>query len=238
MVEADMRFTGEPEPAKTTEEKIKPRNVGFILLIPALFAPIAIAITNYPWSGVSWSMISMLYQINYYPGEGIQIYPTFYFPWGFDPMYFFSMMMSMSLFVGPRFGFTYQMVRLYKGRTTRKRALIVGFVADCFFLFLNIPYLFMPMGFMAIILPLPFVLLVALILMKIKAPAIIISPWEELDEPDKWWEKKEAAPMTAPPELQSTGVATEEKTPSKPKDGSWWEEEEKDKKPKEPTSPW
>jgi hypothetical protein len=97
-----------------------------------------------------------------------------------------------------------------------------------------------PSGYFFAILPIPLVLLVALILIKLRPPSKVIAPWKELDEPDKWWEKKEAAPpVSTSQQPQSTGVTTEEIKSGKPKEGSWWQEEEKDKKPsKEPTSPW
>lgn len=244
MVEADTRFSGEPEPGKKTEERIKPRNVGIILLMTALFAPIAVNISTNPWEGLYLSILTLLFYINYGLREGFYIYPTFYIPWGIpDIMYLFSFSMMFAVYCGPRVVFSYQMVRLYKGRTTKKRALILGIITDCYFLFVMLPTLIMmllyPSEYFYMILPTPFALLIALILVKTRPPQQVITPWKELDEPDKWWERKEAAPMTSSPQAQPTGVSTEEKTPSEPKDGSWWEEEEKDKKKsKEPTSPW
>ena len=244
MVEADTRFSDEPEPDKTTEERIKPRNVGIILVITALITPIAANISFNPWDGYFFSLLFMFCYVNFSARWGFDIYPTIYPYWGFPDIYYImSISMMLGVYAGPRIVFSYQMVRLYKVRTTKKRAIILGLITDCYFLFLMLPtliaMLLYPSGYLYMILPVPLVFLVALLLIKLRPPPKVLTPWKELDKPDKWWEKKEAAPMTAPPQAQSTGVTTEEKTPSKPKDGPWWEEEEKDKKrDKEPASPW
>ena len=245
MVEADTRFTDEPEPGKTTEERIKPRNVGMILFTLTIIAPIAANFSNNPWSGFYLSILFLPFYVNYSTYEGFYIYSNFYYPWGYPDIYYLmSISMMLGLYAGPRLVFSYQMVRLYKGRTTKRRTLLLGLIADCYFLFIMLPslisMLLYPSEYLYMILPTPLVLLVAIMLIKLRPPAKIITPWKELDTPDKWWEKKAAAPTTPPPpHTQSTQVSTEEKPPSKPKEGSWWEEEEKKKKSdKEPTSPW
>ncbi|MGD2072465.1 MAG: hypothetical protein PVG65_03150, partial [Candidatus Thorarchaeota archaeon] len=87
MVEADTSFTDEPEPGRTTEERIKPRNVGIIMLT-SLLAPIAFSIFGEPGWGYHFSMLSLLFVVNYNPREGFYIYPTFYPSWGyFDYFY-------------------------------------------------------------------------------------------------------------------------------------------------------
>jgi hypothetical protein len=242
MVEADTRFTDESEPGKRTKERINPRNVGIIMLIPALFAPIALSLYGEPGYGYYFIMISMLFVINYDTRGGFYIYPTFYVPWGYiDFFYVLSMLMAMSLYAGPRFVFAYQMVRHYKGRTTRKRTLALGTIADCFFLFLMLPSLLLyPSMYMNIVLPIPIALLISLLLLKFRPPPLVVSPWRGLEETDKWWEKRGAAPtVPTPTRTQSAEVKTDEKKPSTLKEGPWWEEEEKKKKSdKEPTSPW
>lgn len=245
MVEADMRFTGEPEPAKTTEERIKPRNIGIILAITALVSPLAVNISVNPWDGLYFSMLFLFFYMNYSTRWGFEIYPTFYTPWGYpDIFYIMNISMILGVYCGPRLVFSYQMVRLYKARTTKRRALLLGLITDCYFLFLTLPTLFMmllyPSEYFYAILPTPIVLFIALLLIKLRPPSVVITPWKELDEPDQWWEKKAAPPpVSTSPQTPSTEVKTEEKKSSKPKDGSWWEEEEKDKKKsKDPTSPW
>jgi hypothetical protein len=244
MVEADTRFTDEPEPGKTTEEKIKPRNVGIIMLATGLLGPVAVNISISTWSGLYFSMLFLLFTLNYQTPEGFYIYPTIYPAWGYFDIYFLmSISMMLAVYFGPRFVFSYQLVRLYKGRTTKRRTFTLGFIADCYWLFLMIPTYIMMMyspEYFYAILPIPVALFVALLILKFRPPAKVITPWKGVDEPDKWWEKQEAAPtVSTHTPTQSTGVKAEEEKSSKPKDGAWWEEEEKDKKSsKEPASPW
>jgi accessory gene regulator protein AgrB len=244
MVEADTRFTDEPEPGQRTEERIKPRTVGIILLLTALFAPIAASFSTSMWEGFYLSILSLPFIINYSPREGFYFYPTIYLPWGVPDIYYLmNISMLLAVYGGPRLVFSYQMVRLYKGRTTKKRTVLLGLITDCYFLFVMFPslisMLLYPSSYFYMVLPIPIALLVALILMKIRPPSQVITPWKELDEPDKWWDKRAAPTVPPPTRKQPPDVQVDEKKDSTTKEGPWWEEEKKDKKPsEEPTSPW
>lgn len=237
-----MSFTGEPEPGKTTEERIKPRRAGMLMLC-SLIAPIAVAISFDPgWS--YWSMLSLFMVINYETHGGFYFYPTIYLPWGVpDIFYLMNISMVLGLYAGPRIVFSYQTIRLYKGRTSKRKTLLLGFMADCYFLIIGIPTMIYsltsPYFSLSLILPIPVALFIFLILLKLRPPAVVITPWKGVDKPQKWWEEKATPTLPPATSVQSPKDHKDGTKPSKPKSGDWWDEEEKDKKSsEEPTSPW
>jgi hypothetical protein len=185
MVGADTRFTDEPELGKSTEENIKPFNVGIIMLLTVLFAPITVTISVYPWQGIMWLIQFVFFTISYSEHGGFAAWSSIidlpdYIQW----LRFLSIMLPV--YVGPRLVFSYQLVRLYKGKTTRGRTLVLGFIADCYLLPLMIlEMLVFPSEYFITMLPIPVVLFIALMLLKFKPPPVVITPWKEPDEPQK-----------------------------------------------------
>jgi len=86
-----------------------------------------------------------------------------------------------------RFVFVYQMYRLYQGRTTRNRALLVGAVSELQMTIIGIFSVITPVFSLMsrYFIPVPILILVALIIMKVSRPT-----WKQYEEDRSWWEHR------------------------------------------------
>jgi hypothetical protein len=97
-----------------------------------------------------------------------------------------------------------------------------------------------PYPYFSLILPIPVAFSLFLVLLKFRPPPIVITPWKDVEEPDKWWEEKKATPTPqASTSTQSKEVQRDGEGTIKAKSGYWWDEEESEKKSEDQeTSPW
>lgn len=159
----------------------KPLLIGVIMLLIGLLAPVLLTFNNYGFSSemriqsILWSYSSG------FIGSGFMIIPL-------------QWMISMFPTLLFRFVPVLQIQRYYKGKTTRKRALLATLVGDGYYLFMGVPLIFISMlsGFSYFFIPLPFqVIFGVLVLWKfpIFEPT---TPWESASddpEPKSWWPK-------------------------------------------------
>ena len=89
-------------------------------------------------------------------------------------------------FVFLRLTYAYQMVRFYKGRTTKKRTLALGIVSELPFAILLIPFFILSLldSSISIMLagPTLILLIVGLLIIRLKSPPEYLETWAELYE--------------------------------------------------------
>lgn len=160
-----------------------------VLLVLALFGPIAGAYISYGWTP-QVSIIAVLWQINsasYGPG-----FPSLPFNIRFTPEAIFASFP----FVFLRYVFVFMVYRLYTGKTTRRRTYLAGLAAELqlvgiYGVMSLVSLLSAPYGgvfYMPIIVPIPVMFLCAYAFIR------FISPpeeklWIEEETPKQWWER-------------------------------------------------
>ena len=181
--------------------------IGGIMVIVTIISPLVIAISSNEWN-TSIVILFMTGQISFYP-QGLDFH--------FNP---FNLLATLPL-TFLRIGFMIMMMRLYQGKTTRKRTLIVGILSELqlvglFYGSMIIMVLISPfmMPYLQIMIPVPLLLLTGFLIMHFDSPTEG-TMWIEEEKTSSWWEKSEEEPA---------------KTTESPK--------EKAKKAKEPESPW
>ena len=128
--------------------------------------------------------------------------------------------------------------RMYKGKSTRKRVLIVGILSEIliemiYYIPMILSMIMYPWGLMIpLMFPIPLLFLIGLVYMKLVPPPEVTS-WVEESEPSYWWTEKEKEKPKAKPEEKPTKKLEERperKTTEKPADESAEEpvEEESD----------
>jgi hypothetical protein len=98
--------------------------------------------------------------------------------------------------------FAYQMVRYYKGRTTKLNTLLVGVASELQVLvvtnLMTIGQLVSSPNPSQILVPLfgptPVLFLTGLVIMKLRPPPEITTPWQQMEERKQRWDKDAAAP--------------------------------------------
>lgn len=193
----------------STRQKLSPSIIGAVMGIIAVLAPIVISVSNYGWGEVSTMIIAMTWQASYSPWG-----PGYY---AFNPF----MLLSTLPLTFLRIVFLVMMVRLYQGKTTKKRAILVGFACELqlvalFYGSMLLAMLLSPYPFelYQIMIPIPILFFIGLLITKF-VPPTEVTTWIEEEKTDSWWERQD------------------EKSPATP--GS---SKEKTKKAKEPDSPW
>ena len=172
---------------ESTNHDPKSRLKAMILLILGLFAPVIMMVNT-------WGMFpevniqSMFWMFNQSP-----YMPSFF---GFSLIPFYAMT-SMFPFLLLRMATVSQIYRYYNGKTTRKRALIAACIGDGIFLIVALPSLiisFMFGNFNYFMIPLPFQMIVGLMILWRSPLPIPTTPWESVSEPKSWWEKEPKPP--------------------------------------------
>ena len=131
--------------------------------------------------------------------------------------------------------FIYMFYRLYRGKSTRKRVLVVGIISEVFveaiFYFTMImqlllyPYGWFPLN---IVFPIPILLVIGLVYMKLVPPPEVTS-WVDESEPSHWWTEKEKDKPEERLEEKPEEV-DEKETDEKPEKKSEVQEEEIEEK--------
>lgn len=154
------------------------RDVTTILTVVMLFAPNMISIYSSEWFREIWirSVLWVFWPIN---GHSM---PPSYFP--------VAILTYLPLHI-PRFAFVYWVYRYYVGKTTRKRALIVGVISETWWWIPSIPTMLMLIIYPSfyIQLPIPILFLLGLVIMKRMPTLAVYEPWEDIQEERDWWEK-------------------------------------------------
>ncbi len=147
------------------------------MTLVALLAPIAFFLSSY--DGLYLSLIAIL--------------------WSFTSSSYYTQLVLVDIFtlgMSMPFGFirlayAYQMVRLYKGRTTKKRTLTLGIVSELPFAFLFIPYIIIwllnPYGPVSLGAPSLILLIVSILIVRLRPPPESPEIWEEMSEEKSWW---------------------------------------------------
>jgi len=167
----------EPATPAINDKPVNPIVVGIVMALVALLVPFAFGFTGY--DGLYFSIIGVLWTFtsspNYTYLEITNIFTlAITIPFGFL-----------------RLAYAYQMVRFYKGRTTKKRTLTLGVVSELPFAILFIPFFIMwflnPYGSMNLTGPTLILLIVGILIIRLKPPPEPPEIWKEMPEEKPWW---------------------------------------------------
>ena len=170
----------EPVTPAIDDKPVNPEVVGIVMALVALLAPLAFSIAIYDGlhlsvTAVLWGFISSPYQTYL---DILNIFTLFaMMPFGFL-----------------RLAYAYQMVRLYKGRTTKKRTLTLGIVSELPFMILFIPFVIIWLldqhGSVALGGPTLILLIVGILIVRFRPPPESPETWAEISEEKSWWTKE------------------------------------------------
>jgi hypothetical protein len=169
----------EPATPAAKDKPVNPIVVGIVLVLVALLAPFAFSLSGY--DGLYFSIIGVLWSFTSSPRYTyLEITNIFTFaitiPFGFL-----------------RLAYAYQMVRFYKGLTTKKRTLTLGIVSELPFAILFIPFFIMsfldPYG-INLAGPTLILLIVGILIIRLKPPPKLPEIWKEMFEEKPWWVKE------------------------------------------------
>ena len=158
--------------------------VGMVLLFAVLFAPAAIIFQMslyYSYAQIISPMWTMFSEGG--PGgTGLRLETLEYF-------------LATLPFTFLRYVFVYMMVKFYRGRTTRKRIILVGISSELQLLVLSFPALLMILfsstDYLMIFLPIPSILVIGLLFIHFIPPNPTLI-WIEKEELHQWWLDSEA----------------------------------------------
>lgn len=173
------RRMGEEEVSSVESESISARRIGFYFILLALFAPAFVQywfVPEYP----AFSVWSMLWWFIYSPGFS-ELYLDFYW------VFFVIGQSIMYTFLRPVFA--YHMMRCYQGKSDRRQTLLVGLFIELQALIVDVPMmLIFSENFYSMHLPIPLLLIAAILVMRYRPPSPIILSWVEKEQEDsKWW---------------------------------------------------
>jgi len=190
----------------TNQQRLSLGLIGGIMVIVAIISPLVIAIFIDEWN-TNITILFMTGQISFYP-QGLDFY--------FNP---FNLLATLPL-TFLRIGFMVMMIRLYQGKTTRKRTLIVGilselqlvgfFYGNMLIMMLIYPY---PMFYLQIMIPIPILLLVGFLIMHFDPPTEGTT-WIEEEKTGSWWDRQdEKSPATTESPKEETNKSKEPDSP-------------------------
>ncbi|MHA1577963.1 MAG: hypothetical protein ACTSU3_11440 [Candidatus Thorarchaeota archaeon] len=186
-----------------TKQRLSPGLVGGIIGIVAVISPIGVIFRNEGWGDLSSMIISMMWEMNYSPwGQDFQFNP-------------FNLLGTLPL-TFLRIVFVIMMIRLYQGKTTKKRTLVVGIaselqIAALFYgamLFTMLLFL-SPIPFFQIVIPIPILFAIGLLIMKFGPPAER-TMWIEEEKTRSWWEPQDEESTTTTEQLKEKTRKSEE----------------------------
>ncbi|MGY5859823.1 MAG: hypothetical protein RTU63_10675 [Candidatus Thorarchaeota archaeon] len=164
----------------TSKMKLAPSYITLILLVIALFAPAALGIYIQSDGLPIFDLFGMTYQFSILNFNNAH-FGIFFFLFG-------------GLFMCLRLVFVYQIYKFYLHRTTRSSAINYGILGELQFTLISlviIPFgLVTPSIAVLIPIPLPFLLVTGLLLLRFVPRPEKKPGWEELDEGKDWWEKE------------------------------------------------
>lgn len=160
-------------------ESVSARLVAFYFTLLAVFGPAFLLMWWFPPSNPSFEMWGMIWEL-YYSSE--------YGRWYFDNYWLPFIIANSIMYTFLRPVFAYQMVRLYQGKSTMKQTLLVGLFIELQTLIIDIPMiLIMHRGLYLIHIPIPILLLAAIIMMRYKPPSPRTKSWVEDEQEHSDW---------------------------------------------------
>ncbi len=188
--------------AQVNQDTSCPRGIIFIMTFVALLGPAVFMVYPGFEYGFNWQLMAMTWEASY-RDHAIHIV-----------MVQLPMLTTGLLLFSLRPVFAYQMVRYYNGRTTKMNTLLVGVASEL--QILVVAYLGM-IGQLAsspdpgqILVPLfgpiPVLFLTGLVIMKLRPPSEITTPWQQMEERKQRWDKDAAAPESKPAQSSSKEV--------------------------------
>ena len=179
--------------AKTSESRtLKSGTVGIIMASIAVLAPAGLNVILDPSTGwiIDMSLICMLWTlpirlgINNPPGTLLAVTPS---PDQVIPIPFAFIGNLPATFL--RLVFVYQIYKLYQGRTSRKRTLLVGAASELQMAIVGIIGAIIPVFSLTsrLFIPIPILFLAALITFRIAPPLEVSTPWKHPKDAESWW---------------------------------------------------
>ncbi len=167
----------EPAIPAAKDKPVNPLVVGIMMALVALLAPLTFSFHDY--DGLHFQVVAVLWIFSVTP-------------WGTfletSNHFFFSVLMYYGFL---RLAYAYQMVRLYKARTTKKRTLTLGIVSE---LPMTLPllevlimWLLNPYGPMVLGGPTLILLIVGTLIIRFRPPPESPEIWEAMPEEESWW---------------------------------------------------
>ncbi|MFW9845372.1 MAG: hypothetical protein ACFFD6_01385 [Candidatus Thorarchaeota archaeon] len=159
------------------------------IVVAALVLPMGIMAYSYEWD-YSWyiQIMAMTYMIN------MDSYSFYFVP---GPIFLLATLPFSFL----RIAFLGMIWRAYNEKTTRRRALIVGTLAEIWFpLMFYLPYLIsmamypIPSMYLPIVSPIPLLLVLGFALLGINPPRGPPTSWKDDDASKGWWEEESSSP--------------------------------------------
>jgi len=160
--------------------------ITLILTFVALLAPAGVMMYSF---GTFW------FQFQVYAMIWMVVIDTYGINWMIDPSTIF-MMLPMTFL---RAVFIVMVLRAYQGKTTRKRAALTGVGAE-----LQLPFIYYgvilllfiitpsyPGGSFMTVLPIPLLLALGIIIMRIRPPPGEPTKWKDDDRQGYWWEEEQ-----------------------------------------------
>ncbi len=149
-----------------------------ISAVVALFSPVGMNVISHPLGEFAANLISVFWTA--FMGSPIPIDGGSMVP----PTVNLASGLTVLPLIALRLLFVFQLYRLYNGKTSRRAAISCGIASELFLVILNIPnYLNLIWNslFYEIYLPLPFLLLIGYLIIKIYPPFVPSTPWETHD---------------------------------------------------------
>ncbi len=162
----------EPATPAIKGKQANPITIGIVMTLVALLAPFTVSFSGH--DGLYLSIIGILWNFSSSPySTSLAITDIFILP-------------VVIPFVFLRLVYAVQMIRLYKGLTTKKRTLALGIVSELPFAILLIPVFIMslldPSISMMLAGPTLILLIVGILIIRLKPPPESLEIWEEMFE--------------------------------------------------------
>jgi hypothetical protein len=166
--------------SQSTESKsVNARLIGFYFVLLAVFAPAFLQIFWIPPGNLSFSVWGMVWQLLY----GMEPRQWYF---DFSPFFVFAQSIIYTLL---RPVFAYQIVRYYQGKSSKKWTIVAGIITELQVFVINIPPMLSLLNlFLLVRLPILFMLLAAVLLMRFMPPPRKAITWiEKEQEHSQWW---------------------------------------------------
>jgi hypothetical protein len=176
-----------------------------IMTFLVLLGPAVFMVYHSRGYGFGWQLMAMTWEASYWDNN-VQIFLV-------QPY----MLMTGLLLLSLRPVFAYQMVRCYNGRTTKLNTLLVGVASELQILVVGNLALIVQLALspdpgqimVPLFGPIPVLFLTGLVIMNLKPPSEITTPWQQMEERKQRWDKDAAAPESKPAQSSSKEVVVE-----------------------------
>ncbi|MFW9846125.1 MAG: hypothetical protein ACFFD6_05230 [Candidatus Thorarchaeota archaeon] len=187
--------------------RFAPGAIGALLGVLAIFMPIGMMTYDYGYAQV----MAMTWIYFYYPQDiG---YPFLNFM--FDPFMLFASLPYA--FMRPVFAF--MTMRAYQGKTTGRRALLSGLIAEVqlplfFYGIFLVSFMMYPYpAYIPLLLPIPILIIVGLVILRAFPPDARPTKWSEEDQKKSWWDEPEVEKAAVENSKEVVVTRSQEKLP-------------------------